>query len=116
PAYVIYTSGSTGTPKGVVVEHRNLVNLLFNHRNDLLAAAGGQRLRVALTAVLSFDTSLEGVLLLADGHELHVLEDDVRLDPRALVVYVERRGGDFRDLAPAYVRQLVRDWVWGESA
>ncbi|MCK4260648.1 MAG: amino acid adenylation domain-containing protein, partial [Halanaerobiales bacterium] len=29
-AYIIYTSGSTGTPKGVMIEHRNLVRLLFN--------------------------------------------------------------------------------------
>ncbi|MEL6535924.1 MAG: amino acid adenylation domain-containing protein [Bacteroidota bacterium] len=28
-AYVIYTSGTTGNPKGVLVEHRNVVQLLF---------------------------------------------------------------------------------------
>lgn len=30
PAYVIYTSGTTGKPKGVMLEHRNVVRLLFN--------------------------------------------------------------------------------------
>lgn len=30
--YVIYTSGTTGNPKGVMIEHRNLVRLLFNSK------------------------------------------------------------------------------------
>ncbi|WP_447009850.1 non-ribosomal peptide synthase/polyketide synthase [Saccharothrix hoggarensis] len=106
-AYVIYTSGSTGTPKGVVVEHRSLVNLLVNHREDFVADAGGGRLRVALSAVFSFDTSLEGFVLMADGHELHVLDEDLRLDPPALVDYVVERRIDFMDLTPSYAQQLL---------
>ncbi|MEV0677472.1 non-ribosomal peptide synthase/polyketide synthase [Actinosynnema sp. NPDC050436] len=102
-AYVIYTSGSTGTPKGVVVEHRQLVNLLHNHRHDFAR----EPLRVALSAVFSFDTSWEGPLLMADGHELHVLPDDVRLEPTALVEYVREHRIDFLDLTPSYVRQLL---------
>ena len=107
PAYVIYTSGSTGTPKGVIVEHRQAVNLVFHHRRDLIAAGGGRRLRAAVTAVFSFDTSLEGPLLMMDGHELHVIDDDVRMDPHALVDYVVSRGIDFLDVTPSYLEQLL---------
>nr|WEY96124.1 amino acid adenylation domain-containing protein [Bacillus subtilis] len=32
-AYVIYTSGTTGAPKGTLLEHKNVVRLLFNSKN-----------------------------------------------------------------------------------
>ncbi|MGW4401272.1 non-ribosomal peptide synthase/polyketide synthase [Amycolatopsis nivea] len=102
-AYVIHTSGSTGTPKGVVVEHAALTNLLANHR----AAFGRERLRAALTASLSFDTSWEGPLLLADGHELHLISDETRLDPAALTRYVREERIGFLDVTPSYLRQLL---------
>ncbi|MGH3934264.1 MAG: amino acid adenylation domain-containing protein, partial [Pseudonocardiaceae bacterium] len=57
--------------------------------------------------MFSFDTSLEGLVLLADGHELHVIDDDVRLDPAALVDYVAERRIDFLDLTPSYAQQLL---------
>ncbi|MET8010137.1 non-ribosomal peptide synthase/polyketide synthase [Streptomyces sp. NPDC005271] len=106
-AYVIYTSGSTGRPKGVAVDHRAMVNLLVNHRHGLVAEAGGGPLRVALTASFSFDTSLEGLLLMADGHELHLIDEATRLDPAALVAYIAEHRVDFLDLTPSYLRQLL---------
>ena len=107
-AYVIYTSGSTGQPKGVAVPHRALANLIGCHRAGFIADAGGGRLRVGLTAVFSFDTSLEGPLLMADGHELHVIDENLRLDPDALVEYVAANRIDFLDLTPSYLAQLCR--------
>ncbi|MFD1542539.1 non-ribosomal peptide synthetase [Nonomuraea guangzhouensis] len=108
PAYVIYTSGSTGRPKGVVLEHRGLANLFLDHRAELIRAeAGGSRLRTGLTAAFSFDTSLEGVLWLADGHELHVIDDLTRRDPEALLSYIDRHRIDVLDLTPSYAEQLL---------
>ncbi|HSV65997.1 MAG TPA: amino acid adenylation domain-containing protein [Mycobacteriales bacterium] len=105
-AYIIYTSGSTGQPKGVVVEHRNLTNLFYD-RSTKLAAASGRRLRVALTAAFSFDSSWEGLLLLAAGHELHVIDERTRLEPPALVDYVATRRIDVVNSTPSYVQQLI---------
>ncbi|MCK7622568.1 non-ribosomal peptide synthase/polyketide synthase [Streptomyces sp. RS10V-4] len=106
-AYVLYTSGSTGRPKGVAVAHRSLMNLLAGHRRGFVADAGGGPLRTALTASFSFDTSLEGVLLMADGHRLHLVDEATRLDPAALVEYVVEHRIDFLDLTPSYLRQLL---------
>ncbi|MGH3930237.1 MAG: AMP-binding protein, partial [Pseudonocardiaceae bacterium] len=60
-----------------------------------------------MTSAFSFDTSWEGLLFMADGHELHVIDDDVRLDSQALVDYVAERGVDLLDLTPSYAQQLI---------
>ena len=111
PAYVIYTSGSTGTPKGVVVAHRGLTNLLHAHLADLIgpqvAAAGGRRMRTALIAPAGFDAFWEPVLWMVAGHELHLVDDETRLDPEALVRLVRSERIDLVDVTPLYVPTLV---------
>ncbi|MBH5338539.1 amino acid adenylation domain-containing protein [Streptomyces pactum] len=110
-AYVIYTSGSTGRPKGVVIQHRSLANLVHDHLEELLApaarAAGTDRLAVGLTASLSFDTSWDELLCLAGGHELHLVDDDTRRDPEALVAYVAEHRVQLLDVTPTYAQQLL---------
>ncbi|WP_411574627.1 amino acid adenylation domain-containing protein [Streptomyces fradiae] len=109
-AYVIHTSGSTGTPKGVAVEHRALTHLAEHHRVRMArryAPAGGARLHVGLVASLTFDTAWEPFFWLLEGHCLHLLADEVRLDPGALVAHVRRERLDFLDLTPTYAQALL---------
>ncbi|MFD0346602.1 hypothetical protein ACFQ0M_11870 [Kitasatospora aburaviensis] len=51
-----------------------------------------------MTASLSFDTSVEGLLWALAGHEVHIVDDDVRRDPQALVAYLAEHRVDFLDI------------------
>ncbi|MEV0232184.1 amino acid adenylation domain-containing protein [Nonomuraea sp. NPDC050786] len=108
-AYVIYTSGSTGRPKGVTVLHRAVANLWHYHAAVTFPppATDADRLRVALSASLSFDTSWEGVLAMIAGHELHLLDEVHRRDPARMVAYVGTYGIGQVDVTPSFAQQLV---------
>jgi amino acid adenylation domain-containing protein len=111
-AYTIYTSGSTGRPKGVTVTHANLANMFAFLRGEVIEPAArqaGRRLRAALVAALSFDASWNMVLWLVAGHELHLLDDDVRRDAHALAGYVREHEVDVLEVTPSYAERLVEE-------
>ncbi|MFF7231785.1 amino acid adenylation domain-containing protein [Streptomyces sioyaensis] len=110
-AYVIYTSGSTGRPKGVTVLHRALTNLWTYHTGITFPppARPEDRLRVALSASLAFDTSWEGMLAMIAGHELHLLDEPVRRDPSRMVRYLAAHGIGQLDVTPSFAQQLLAE-------
>ncbi|MFF4319423.1 amino acid adenylation domain-containing protein [Streptomyces sp. NPDC001568] len=120
PAYTIYTSGSTGRPKGVVTEYAGLTNMLINHRRRIfepvLAEHGHRVLRIAHTVSFAFDMSWEELLWLADGHEVHVCDEELRRDAPRLVEYCLRHGIDVINVTPTYAQQLVAEGLLDDRA
>ncbi|MER7766096.1 amino acid adenylation domain-containing protein [Kitasatospora sp. NPDC096140] len=117
-AYTIHTSGSTGRPKGVAVEHRSLANMFHSHRNHLFEpeqAAAGRPLRAALTNSLVFDASWSQLLWMVGGHELHMIEEELRADPHALLDHVTRHGIEVLDTTPSFARQLIAEGLLDEG-
>lgn len=109
-AYVVFTSGSTGRPKGVGVERVALRNLFQHHRSELFDPASqrlGRPLKVAHTAGLSFDAAWDPLLWLFAGHQLHVVEEDVRRDPQRLVSYLRDAGIDSIETTPSFAEALM---------
>uniref|UniRef100_UPI00278C6BC0 AMP-binding protein n=1 Tax=Streptomyces sp. KL118A TaxID=3045153 RepID=UPI00278C6BC0 len=107
-AYIIYTSGSTGTPKGVTVEHRSLHHLTSALQDTFLGHDhDGGRLRATLTASFTFDASMEQLSWMLAGHELHIVSDDVRRDPAALVAFVNDHHIDVIDTTASQLELLT---------
>ncbi|WP_166794938.1 AMP-binding protein, partial [Pseudomonas aeruginosa] len=83
--YVIFTSGTTGEPKGVVIESRSLSNLVDWHNRRFNM---DQRSRTTLMAGVGFDVcQWEIWSTLCAGACLHLVPDEVRPDPAALLAF-----------------------------
>ncbi|MCX4977117.1 non-ribosomal peptide synthetase [Streptomyces sp. NBC_00620] len=120
PAYTIYTSGSTGKPKGVVTEYAGLTNMLINHQRRIfepvLAEHEHRVFRIAHTVSFAFDMSWEELLWLADGHEVHICDEELRRDAPRLVEYCLEYGIDVINVTPTYAQQLVAEGLLDNPA
>ncbi|MBD2704308.1 amino acid adenylation domain-containing protein [Spirosoma sp. BT702] len=108
-AYILYTSGSTGQPKGVLIEHRNLVNLLYSMipwpgitKDDRLLAV----------TTISFDIAgLELYLPLLVGATLVLADSETTKDGRALLSVSEEQQISIIQATPAtYKMMLAAGW------
>ncbi|KDN21967.1 peptide synthetase [Amycolatopsis rifamycinica] len=106
-AYVIYTSGSTGRPKGVAVTHHSVL-ALFDQWLDRFGATPGEA--TSAWSSIGFDASVHELLLpLTTGAVLHVVPEDVRPDPAALMAWLRDHRVVQAFLPPAYVRWIDED-------
>ena len=106
-AYVIYTSGSTGQPKAVMVQHRSPINLLQGLKHAVYADHGTTKLRASINAPLSFDASMQQLILLLEGFTLFIVPNDIRADGRALLDFFAEHEIDVFDCTPSQLGLLL---------
>ncbi len=89
-AYTIFTSGSTGRPKGVMVNHKSLLNLCLWHNAEFDV---GQESKTTQYAGIGFDAAVWEIWpCLIAGGELHIIEDNAKLDVLAIGKYIAFNG------------------------
>ncbi|NIM15220.1 MAG: AMP-binding protein [Candidatus Aminicenantes bacterium] len=105
--YSIYTSGSTGLPKGVMLEHRHLSRLVYGLKERIYSRYN-QPLSLSLIAPYVFDASVKQIFAaLVQGHTLHIVPDEVRVDGPALLQFYKEHCIDVSDGTPTLIRLLL---------
>ena len=103
-AYVIYTSGSTGRPKGVAVTRGNVL-ALFDQWLARFGATPGEA--ASAWSSIGFDASVHELLLpLTTGAEVHLVPEELRGDPAALMDWLREHRVVQAFLPPAYIRWI----------
>jgi len=106
-AYIIYTSGSTGKPKGVVVSHRSVMNLAANLQHLIYNPLEKEAVRISLNAPIVFDASMQRIVMMLHGHELHIIPEEIRGDGAALVRFFRRNKIESADGVPSQLKLML---------
>ncbi|MBS2772897.1 amino acid adenylation domain-containing protein [Anoxybacillus sp. PDR2] len=105
--YTIYTSGSTGTPKGVCVEHKQLLNYVYD-RIIKLNLNETPRLSYATVSTLAADLGNTPIFLsLCTGGHLHVISQERILDTSKLAEYFKLHSIDCLKVVPSHLSLLL---------
>ncbi|MGD9488074.1 MAG: amino acid adenylation domain-containing protein [Calditrichaceae bacterium] len=120
-AYIIYTSGTTGQPKGVMIQHRSAINLMKNLDKSIYESFGKNRMNISLNAPISFDASVQQLVMMFSGHSLVIIPEEVRGDGRLMVSYLKNERVDLLDCVPSQLKLLIsagllNDPEWKPSA
>ncbi|CAM5267492.1 hypothetical protein SMICM304S_02084 [Streptomyces microflavus] len=96
-----------------MTEYAGLTNMLINHQRRIfepvLAEHGHRTFRIAHTVSFAFDMSWEELLWLADGHEVHICDEELRRDAPLVVEYCAEHKVDVINVTPTYAQQLIAE-------
>jgi amino acid adenylation domain-containing protein len=106
-AYVIYTSGSTGNPKGTMIEHKSVINLLYDLKS--LYNLTDNTKKVTEFTSYNWDVSVSEIFsTIHQGGTLYLLTDDIRKDPASLSIYIIKQRINFLYIPPAILSALPK--------
>jgi amino acid adenylation domain-containing protein len=104
-AYVIYTSGTTGQPKGVMIEHRSMVNHVWDIKNKLNF---DETDRVLSVTSITFDIyGLDLFLALSSGARHIICPKDSMRDPVKLAEIIQREKPTFIEATPSLLSMVL---------
>jgi amino acid adenylation domain-containing protein len=104
-AYVIFTSGSTGKPKGAMLEHRGMVNHLYDKITDL--AITDQDV-IGQIAVQTFDVAVwQFICALLVGARTAILRGDHAWNPSLLLKKVHEEGITILQSVPSHTKVIL---------
>ena len=87
---LLYTSGSTGVPKGCMLEYGNITAFCHWYRKYYSIDAD---CKIAAYASFGFDASMMDIYgAIANGAELHIIPEEIRLDFIGIQQYFEENG------------------------
>ena len=87
---LLYTSGSTGVPKGCMLEYGNITAFCHWYRKYYSIDSNS---KIAAYASFGFDASMMDIYgAIANGAELHIIPEEIRLDFIGLQQYFEEKG------------------------
>ncbi len=104
--YLIYTSGSTGLPKGVILNHKNILNLVYfqyDYTNIEFKS-------VLQFASRYFDVAYQEIFsTLLYGGTLTLIDDEIKTDIEILFSIVEQNKIESIFLPSAFIKTIFND-------
>lgn len=103
--YIIYTSGTTGKPKGVIIGENSILNLNKWFSKKFLR----QRMNVLAMTSISFDVSIEEILLsVINGSKVFLLSDNKKKIPEKMIKYIDKNKIELAQFVPESLRMLAK--------
>ncbi|MGG4442796.1 non-ribosomal peptide synthetase [Brevibacillus fortis] len=108
PLYIIYTSGSTGTPKGIIIEHGTITNLIQWQQTEMMTDLPYPK--ILQFASINFDVCYQEIFsALLCGAELHVIPDEQKGNPEAVVQFIAENELEVVYFSTAYLKYVASE-------